>query len=472
MSAVALLLREQGWQITGSDEGFYPPVSNYLEEAGVVFSSGYKAENIPADADIIVIGKNAKLVPESNTEVKAALESGKKIVSFPDILEGLTKEKETIVVVGSYGKSTTTALLTWCLKATGKDPSYFVGEITKGLAHHAQLGSGDVFVLEGDEYPSSNTDATPKFLHYNAKNVLLTSATHDHVNIYPTHEDYLRPFQQLVASLPTDGTLVVNGDEQYARTLAEKYTGTVVFYGSGTTNEWHPANIAYGEITTFDLIHNKERVATFSTTLLGEHNIENIVGAAAMLLTKGLLTVEECVASVASFQGVKRRLELLTKDSLVPVLEGFGSSYEKARSAIEATRLHFKDRRLLVVFEPHTFSWRNRGSAHWYDSVFNGAELVYIYEPAKQGAGTHEQLSQNEIVERVRATGIQVTAITNPAETLSLLQKELTNDDVVLLLTSGDLDGLIEGIPALVEHHFPTAQLNPSLSPPKISTSI
>lgn len=455
MSAVALLLREQGWQITGSDEGFYPPVSNYLEEAGVVFSSGYKAENIPADADLIVIGKNAKLVPQSNEEVKAAMDSGKKIVSFPDVLEDLTKEKETIVVVGSYGKSTTTALLAWCLKATGKDPSYFVGEITKGFAHHAQIGSSDLFVLEGDEYPSSNSDATAKFLHYNAKNILLTSATHDHINIYPTHEEYLRPFEQLIASLPADGTLVANGDEKHARALAEKYVGKFVLYGSDASNEWHPKNISYGETTTFDLMHNKERVATLSTSLLGSHNIENIVGAVAMLFTKGLLTVEECVAGVASFQGVKRRLELLTANSSVPVLEGFGSSYEKARSAIEATRLHFKNRRLIVIFEPHTFSWRNRGAMEWYDSVFAGADHVYIYEPASQGKDSHEQLSQDEIVQRVRATGIQTTAITSPAETLTLLQNELTIDDAVLLLTSGSFDGLIEGVPALVEQKFP-----------------
>ena len=458
MSAVALLLREQGWQITGSDEGFYPPVSNYLEEAGVLFSSGYNAENIPADADLIVIGKNAKLVPESNEEVRAAFASSKKIASFPDVLEDLTKGKETIVVVGSYGKSTTTALLAWCLKATGKDPNYFIGEVTNGFAHHAQLGSSNVFVLEGDEYPSSNTDVTAKFLHYNAKNVLLTSATHDHVNIYPTHEEYLRPFEQLVASLPADGTLVASGDETYARALAEKYVGKVVLYGSDTSNEWHPENISYGEVTTFDLIHNKECVATFSTNLLGTHNIENIVGAAAMLLTKGLLTAEECVAGVASFQGVKRRLELLTKNSTVPVLEGFGSSYEKARSAIEATRLHFKDRRLIVLFEPHTFSWRNRASIGWYDSVFSDVDHAYIYEPARQGKDSHEQLSQDEIVQRVRATGIQTTALTSPAETLALLQNELTKDDVVLLLTSGSFDGLIEGIPALVEQQFPIAQ--------------
>lgn len=455
MSATALLLREKGWVVSGSDEGFYPPVSTYLEDAEIFFAHEYKKENIPADADVIIIGKNAKLVPETNEEVRAAYDSGIRVCSFPDMLEELSKDKKTIVVVGSYGKSTTTALLSWCLKATGKDPSYFIGEITRGFAQHAQLGSSDVFVLEGDEYPSSNTDSTPKFLHYNPKNVLLTSATHDHVNVYPTHADYLKPFEQLITSLPADGMLVANGDEQYARALAEKHGNNVVFYGMNDTNEWYPAKISFGETTTFDLMHNKERVATFTTKLLGSHNIENIVGAAAMLLSKGLLTPDECVAGVESFQGVKRRLELLTQHSTVPVFEGFGSSYEKARSAIEATRLHYKGRRLLVVFEPHTFSWRNRGAIAWYDTVFTGADRVYIYEPAAQGKHSHEQLSQEEIVARVSAAGITTTAITSPAETLALLQNELKENDIVLLLTSGSFDGLIEGIPALAEQKFP-----------------
>ncbi len=455
MSATALLLRQQGWDISGSDEGFYPPVSTYLEKADVEFAHGYKKENIPADADVIIIGKNTKLIPQTNEEVTVAFESGKRVASFPDILEELTKETNNIIVAGSYGKSTSTALLAWCLKEAGKDPSYFIGEITNGFDAHAHKGSGDVFVLEGDEYPSSNWDSSSKFLHYNAKNLLLTSATHDHVNIYPTHEAYLAPFKQLIASLPDDGLVVANGGEHYAHALAEEYAGTKVFYGLDEKIEWHPANIVYGQTTTFDLMKGAEKIISLSTTLLGAHNIENIVGVSALLLEKQLLTPEEVAVGVASFQGVKRRLELLSPLSKVPVYEGFGSSYEKARSALEALQKHYPDRRIHVVFEPHTFSWRNKKTISWYDSVFSGADKVYIYEPATQGKDSHEQLSQNEIVGRVQATGVATEAITNPEETLEALNRGLGSNDVVLLLTSGSLDGLIETIPALVEKKFP-----------------
>jgi UDP-N-acetylmuramate: L-alanyl-gamma-D-glutamyl-meso-diaminopimelate ligase len=208
MSAVALLMREAGVTITGSDEGFYAPVSDYLAKANIDFFNGYKKENIPDDADVVVIGKNAKLTKESNEEVAAAFASGKLIRSFPDILEEMTKGDDTIVVAGSYGKSTSTALLSWCLLESHKDPSYFIGEITKGLDAHAHLGGSNLFVLEGDEYPSANWDYRSKFLHYNPKNVLLTSATHDHINVFPTHEEYLSPFRQLLAILPECACLV------------------------------------------------------------------------------------------------------------------------------------------------------------------------------------------------------------------------------------------------------------------------
>jgi UDP-N-acetylmuramate: L-alanyl-gamma-D-glutamyl-meso-diaminopimelate ligase len=453
MSATALLLRQAGVEISGSDEGFYPPVSDYLIAANIPFNNGYKEDHIPKDADVIVIGKNAKLVPESNKEVKAAFDSGKKILSFPDVLESLTAKTDNIVVAGSYGKSTTTALLAWCLMQAGKDPSYFVGEITRGFDAHAHLGKGKTFVLEGDEYPSANWDATSKFLHYNAKSVLLTSATHDHVNIFPTHGDYLAPFKQLLASLPKNGLLVVNANEPHALALSTAYAGRTVTYGMHET-EWYPENITYGAETSFDLMHNGAKVITLITSQLGAHNVENIAGAGAMLLEKDLLTPGELAAGIKTFLGVKRRMELLTQPSSVPVYEGFGSSYEKARSAMAAMKLHFPSKKLVVVFEPHTFTWRNQASLPYYDDVFAGASKVFIYEPATQGATTHAQLTQEEIVERVKAAGFEAEAIHSAEEGMPKILESLNEESAVLLLTSGDLGGIIKQFPPMVDGQF------------------
>jgi UDP-N-acetylmuramate: L-alanyl-gamma-D-glutamyl-meso-diaminopimelate ligase len=455
MSAVALLLRQMGVRITGSDEGFYPPVSDYLKNENIPFAAGYRKENLPADADVIVIGKNAKLVPESNEEVRAAMESGKPVRSFADLLHDMTAGSETIVVAGSYGKSTCTALLAWCLRAANKDPSYFIGEITNGLERHAHRGAGATFILEGDEYPASNWDDRSKFLLYNARNVLLTSATHDHINVFPTHADYLAPFQTLLASLSAGGLLVVNSHEPHARALAANLSCAIAFYALDDKAHWHAANIERGAETTFDLMRGGEKIVRLSTRMLGDHNIENIVGAGAMLLERNLLTPEELRAGMSTFQGVKRRMELLSPASKVPVYEGFGSSYEKAKSAIAATKLHFPDRRLIVVFEPHTFTWRNRAAIAAYDDVFAGAAKVFIFEPASQGAATHAQLTQDEIVARTRAAGYEAEAINDPDEALRGLDSILNPADVVLLLTSGELGGLIGKIPELVEAKFP-----------------
>lgn len=454
MSATALLLKQMGVEISGSDEGCYPPVSDYLKNANVAFAQGYRKENIPGDADVIIIGKNAKLRPETNEEVKAAFASGKLVRSFADVLRDMTTSSETIVVAGSYGKSTCTALLAWCLRAAKKDPSYFIGEVTNGFESYAQRGRGPVFVLEGDEYPSSNWDNTSKFLHYNARNVLLTSATHDHINVFPTHADYLAPFRALLDGLPPDGVLVASS-EPHARALVQAAGRPAVFYSLDDRAGWHADNIARGARTDFDLMRDNEKLIRLSTHHLGNHNIENIVGVSAMLLEKGLLSPQELHAGVSSFMGVKRRMELLSTSSTVPVFEGFGSSYEKAKSAIAAVKLHFPDRRLMVVFEPHTFTWRNREAIAAYDDVFEGAEKILIYEPASQGASTHAQLTQDEIVARVRGARYDAEPIVDAQEALQRLDGVLTSSDVVLLLTSGELGGLIKSIPKMVERKYP-----------------
>src|SRR5262249_46349910 len=192
---------------------------------------------------------------------------------------------------------------------------------------------------------------------------------------------------------------------------------------------------------SFDLMRGAETIVRLSTTMLGDHNIDNIVGVSAMLLENKLLTPRELRPGISSFLGVKRRMELLSPASKVPVYEGFGSSYEKARSAIVATKLHFPDRRLIVVFEPHTFTWRNRAAVAAYDDVFAGASRIFIFEPASQGAATHAQLTQDEIVARTKAAGYDAEAINDPDEALQRLSGVLRQDDVVLLLTSGELGG-------------------------------
>jgi UDP-N-acetylmuramate: L-alanyl-gamma-D-glutamyl-meso-diaminopimelate ligase len=448
MAATALLLREQGWSVTGSDEGFYPPASEILPRAGINVVSPHAAANVPPDADAIVIGKHAKLTQE-NPEVAAAFASGKPILSFPDVLAQVTRNRDRIVVAGSYGKSTTASLLAWVLVHAGKRPGYFLGAVPKNMPSNAALGGDAPFILEGDEYPSSNTDPRAKFLHYAPQSLLLTSAVHDHVNVFPTHADYLAPFRQLVAGLPPDGLLVACADEPHAMALAGAAPCRVVTYGLSDANAAYRAeSVVYGEESTFELIGPRLR-QPMKTTQLGAHNVQNMVGAAALLLEKALATPREIAAAFASYQGIIRRLDKLTTRSSIPVYEGFGSSREKSRAAIEAIRLHFPDKRLVILFEPYTFSWRSRDTLFWYDTVFDGASEVLVYQPPDHGAASHNQVSQEEIVERIVAAGMPVTKLgkDDKADLASIFGK-LRVGDVVLVLTTGNLGGLI---PRMIE---------------------
>jgi UDP-N-acetylmuramate: L-alanyl-gamma-D-glutamyl-meso-diaminopimelate ligase len=448
MAATALLLREQGWSVTGSDEGFYPPASEILPRAGINVSSPHAAGNVPADVDAIVIGKHAKLTQE-NPEVAAAFASGKPILSFPDVLAEVTRNRDRIVVAGSYGKSTTASLLAWVMVHTGKRPGYFLGAVPKNMPWNAALGGDAPFILEGDEYPSSNTDPRAKFLHYAPQSLLLTSAVHDHVNVFPTHADYLAPFQQLVAELPSSGLLVACADEPHATALARAAPCRVLTYGLSDANAAYRAeNIVYGEESAFDLIGPGLR-QPITTTQLGAHNIQNMIGAAALLLEKALATPREIAAAFASYHGIIRRLDKLTTRSSIPVYEGFGSSREKSRAAIDAIRLHFPDKRLVIVFEPYTFSWRSRDTLFWYDTVFDGASEVLVYQPPEHGAASHNQVSQDEIVERIAAANLPVLSIgTDKHGDVATIAGRLKPNDVVLVLTTGNLGGVI---PPLVE---------------------
>lgn len=456
MSAVAMLLVEQGWEVTGSDEGFYPPISDYLKESGIPCAAGYAAENIPAGADMIVIGKHAKLVPESNEEVRAAFASGIPIRSFPEVLQQLTSGTKNYVVTGSFGKSTCSSIAGWTLMHAGKDPSYFIGAISYNLPTSSRTGRGDAFILEGDEYPSANWDDTSKFLYYNAHTVLLTSCAHDHVNVFPTLEDYLQPYIRLLRGLPANGLLVACADgENVADVLRRAGREATTYSLHPGKADWWAEEITRGDLTRFRLIHRGFEVARLESVLLGDHNVQNMVGVAAFLLGNQAVTPEELGAAFRAFTGVRRRLELKTPNSQVRVYEDFGSSRDKALAGLQAMAAQFPGRRMLVVFEPHTFSFRNRSALGWYDDLFALADRVFVYQPPTHGAGTHEQLTHQEIVEAIRRSGKPAEGVTSTEDLLAHLDPILDPADVVLLITSGDLGGSIGAVAELANSRFP-----------------
>ncbi|MCK5021832.1 MAG: hypothetical protein KAR54_01115 [Candidatus Pacebacteria bacterium] len=457
MSAVAKLLKDKGWDVSGSDQNCYPPISDYLDEQKIPYKTGYNKSNIPENVDLFVLGRNAKLRPDINEEVKAVMESGIEIKSFPEILADLSKDTENVVVVGSYAKSTCTAMIAHCLEDSNKEPNYFIGAVPVGKKETSKIGKNNVFIIEGDEYPADIKENKSKFLYLKTDNILLTSAEHDHINIFPTKEDYLKPFEELLKKVPNNGLVVACVENGNVEGLINNSKSRVVAYGLERNDKtpWYVENIKYGKTSSFDIIKNGEKIVSLETTLLGKHNLQNILGVSVMLLEKDLITTDDLKKSIKSFGGIKRRMELKTKTSEVPVYEGFGSSYEKARSAIEAMKTHFPDKKLVVVFEPHTFSWRNKGKIHWYDDVFSGCEKVFVFAPPTQGSDTHEQSSSEEIVERIKSSGMDTRDVSNE-NIEEKLKDYLELNHSVLLLSSGDFGGMIDPIANLVEDLFKT----------------
>jgi UDP-N-acetylmuramate: L-alanyl-gamma-D-glutamyl-meso-diaminopimelate ligase len=456
MSAVAYLLKQEGYAVTGSDEGFYPPVSDYLTRIGVPCATPYAPSNLPDDPALIVVGKNAKLTREGNAEVAAAFERfGGRVRSFPEVLGELTKDRQRVCVVGSYGKSSLTSLIVHCLARAGRDPGWFIGAIPKNLDTSSSLGGDGPFVFEGDEYPSAEWDGRAKFLHYEPNTVVLTSATHDHVNVYPTLLDYHAPFLELLKGLEDrGGTLVACTDEGEAARLFGAHVGPKIAYGLAARRDWRAVNVVLGDPTRFDLAGGGQTHPGFTTTQIGRHAVENAVGAAAALIGTGLLTPEEVRDGVASFSGLTRRLDRKTDRSRLVIYEGFGSSYEKARAAIDAMLGHFEGRRLTVLFEPHTFTWRNRTALPQYRTAFGGTAKVWLYSPPTQGAATHEQVTLDEIAEVAREAHPGVRTFARD-EAERIVRDAHPDEDVILILSSGSFDGALTEVIEAAERVWP-----------------
>jgi UDP-N-acetylmuramate: L-alanyl-gamma-D-glutamyl-meso-diaminopimelate ligase len=450
VSALVSVLVSEGHSVTGSDDAAYPPVTTYLDRLGVTYGREFDAANVPAHVDLAIVGTTAKIDPRQNPETAELERRGVPRFTFAAYLGSRMGERESTVIAGSFGKSTLTAMIAHTLRAAGRDPGYFIGAVSTDLPTTGHWGSAPEFILEGDEYVISPTDRRPKFELYQPRNALISSIVHDHVNMFPTMAEYEATFAKLVALVPPEGLLV--GCARYAPIRRLTAGRDVVWYGLDQ-GIFRAQNIRVGETTRFEIVTPDHGVIPMATKQLGLHNVENHVGAAALILSRGWTSPEAVAAAAGTFQGVTRRLDRKTKTSRIPAYEGFGSSYEKARSAIEAMQLHFPGRRIVVVFEPHTFSWRNAEALAWYDSVFEGVGEVLLLPPPTHGAQAHAQLSQHDIADRIAAAGIPVRSVADAEETLAALA-QLTGEEALLLLSSGPLAGLAETAPRLLDERF------------------
>ena len=454
MSALAILLKESGWQVTGSDENYFEPIPSYLKKNKIIFHKKYSKKNVPKNADLVIVGNNIPLSPEENPEKKQAIKLGTKMQSMPETLAMLSQNTENIVVVGSSGKSTCAALLAWCLMKAKKNPSFFIGALPIDLKNSAHMGKGKEFVLEGDEYTSSKIDRRSKFLHFNPTSVLLTSASHDHINIFPNEKSYKKPYKKLMKKIPRNGFLFYALHGKNNKEISRYAKCKKVSYAlEDKKADWYAQNIKYGLQSSFDLTHKGKKIMTIKTKLLGKHNIENIIGVGALLLESKKISPEMFAESIASFHGIKKRLELLNNNSVIPVYEGFGSSYEKAKSIFDTLRLHFGKRRIVTVFEPHAFSWRNRKFLKWYKDVFDTVDEVIMLPAASYGKKAEDQLTTKEVWEEAKRYK-QIYTASGEKGALEILRKLVQKNDVIALVSSGPMFGLTKSLPKFIAKRF------------------
>ncbi len=310
MSALASVLASDGAEVSGSDEGVFPPISTYLERQKIPFHDGFDAAKVPEGVDVAIVGTSAKLGLGENPELDELIRRGVPRYSFAEYLGRHTQGRENVVITGSFGKSTLTAMCASFLVHAGKDPGYFIGAIPLDLEATGASGGDPAFLIEGDEYIVSATDRRSKFLLYHPSHLMISSLVHDHLNVFPTLESYEAPFRELIELLPAGGKLVCAEAHPALHRLTQGRD--VVWYGLKPGCDYFAEDIQIGETTRFDLRTPEGARLALSTQLLGLHNIENIVGASALLLELGLIEPEALEEVAPRFRGVARRLDKKT----------------------------------------------------------------------------------------------------------------------------------------------------------------
>jgi UDP-N-acetylmuramate: L-alanyl-gamma-D-glutamyl-meso-diaminopimelate ligase len=450
MGSFAGMLKTAGYDVTGSDENVYPPMSDMLRAWGVEVMTPYRAENIDAARpDLVIIGNVIRRV---NPEATAVRERAIPQMSFPAAFGALVlASKHSIVVTGTHGKTTTSALMGHVLVAAGTDPSFLVGGVTLNYDGNFRLGKGKYVVVEGDEYDTAYFDKGPKFLHYRARTALLTSIEFDHADIYRDMAHYESAFETFAATLPKDGTLAVAASYPAAVEVAKRHAvSNVVTYNANGVADYAARTVRFGPEGARFVI--KEPDESISGELLlpmsGHHNVENAVGVYAAARSLGL-SAEQIGEGFRTFEGVKRRQEERATIGDVLVIDDFAHHPTAVRETIGAIRLRYPERRLWAVFEPRSNTSRRNIHQEEYAHAFDGAARASLRVPEHHDkVPLDEELNVPRIVSDLHARGIEADASTDVPELVKLVVEQSRPGDVVLVMSNGAFGGFI---PSLLE---------------------
>jgi UDP-N-acetylmuramate: L-alanyl-gamma-D-glutamyl-meso-diaminopimelate ligase len=450
MGAFAGMLKTAGHEVTGSDQNVYPPMSDMLRAWAIPVLTPYGPGNLDVvKPDLVVIGNVIRRVNPEAAEVRARRLPQ---MSFPAALGAFfLRRRHAVVVTGTHGKTTTTALLGHVLAAAGRDPSFLVGGVTRNYDASYRLGAGPHFVVEGDEYDTAYFDKGPKFLHYGPRTAILTSIEFDHADIFRDLQHYESAFERFVRLLPADGCLAVSAAYPNALRIAQTSRARVVTYGL-TPKEGGPAGPDYG---VRDLTHGPDGARFVvlgegrvlgSATLPGggAHNVENALGVVAATRALGL-EFPEIAAGLATFRGVRRRQEMRGEPGGVLVIDDFAHHPTAVRATLGAIRARFPGRRLWAAFEPRSNTSRRRLHQAEYVEALSGADLVALKVPEPHDmVPAEERLDAERVVADLRARGVDARADGDVDRLVRAVAEGARPGDVILVMSNGAFGGFID----------------------------
>ncbi len=440
MSSLAGLFNQAGHQVYGSDIHFYPPVDQILEKMNVKIFQGFDPENIPNDVDLCVIGN---VISRGNPEAEFILNHDIPYDSMAGTLyDYFIKGSQSIVVAGTHGKTTIASFAAYLLDHAGLHPGFFIGGKPVDFDQNYELGSGDYFITEGDEYETSFFDRSSKFLKYFPKNLILTALEYDHIDFFPDRDLYLKSFQNLVNQVPSGGAIINNSDFPMNLEAVKNSFTPMISYGSGPCDfqigyiEWDKGHYC------FSLKHSSQEIS-FRCSVLGRHNIWNL--CAGIILGLHLDIPEKVIKkAVETFRGVERRLRILGEIQKTVFLEDFAHHPTSVEILLKSIREIFPGRKIIALFEPRSWSLRRNVFQNQLINSLANADVIGIKDVyQKEKILPEERLDVDRIRTELQRSGKAVTIFSEYDDIKSFLETiNYKQSQVIALISNGDFGGI------------------------------
>jgi UDP-N-acetylmuramate: L-alanyl-gamma-D-glutamyl-meso-diaminopimelate ligase len=441
MASLAGLLKKTGYRVTGSDTNIYPPMSTVLENAGIEIKPGYKKENITGKIDLVVVG-NA--VSKDNEEVLAVQAADIPYISMPQALSRFFLEgRKSLVVTGTHGKTTTSAMLSWVFEACGQKPGFMVGGWLKNFDTNHKLPQSDWFITEGDEYDTAFFDKGPKFLHYQPYAAILTSIEFDHADIYRDLDHIKESFRKFMEIIDPKGFLLVEFSDKNTKDVINKAKCEVETYGFSDQADWQVADYRFEDgHGHFTLNHKGKEVGRFHLPMIGRHNILNSAAVAAMALKCGQ-SADAIAEGLKSFKGIKRRQEVVGEKNGVTVIDDFAHHPTAIHLTLEGAKEAWPGHRIWAVFEPRSATSRRKIFEESLPESFRLADQTIITDLfASDKLQAEERLDPKKVVATIRAQGREAQFLPTVEAIIDFIAEHQQPGDVVMIMSSGGFDGI------------------------------